>query len=76
MKKFIIPSIILFIGFACSTDDPMPAECQPTIVEDFDQSSTLYYFEDMGSGFSKLSSISVHDGTDSAICILINMPRI
>ena len=41
-------------------------EIQPRVVEVFDQTSTFYYFDDMGNGLNGLTSISVNDGTETA----------
>ncbi len=68
MKKLILLAFIVAIGWSCTNDseEPTPAACQPTIIEDFDRASTFYYFEPGANGIQLLDNISAYDGTDSA----------
>jgi hypothetical protein len=68
MKKLLLLAIVAVFVWSCSTDseEPTPAACQPTIIEDFDRASTFYYFEPGPNGKHLLDNISAYDGTDSA----------
>lgn len=64
MKKLIIPTLLLLTVWACSTnEDPGPASCQPTKVEQFDGSTTIYTFGESFNGVNLLSSVTIDDGT-------------
>jgi len=66
MKRFVILIVIVGLTIGCSTDEPVPAGCNPTVIEEFDEASTFFYFDENSGGNSLLSSISVYDGTDSS----------
>lgn len=68
MKKLLFPSLLLFVLACSDSDEPQPAACQPTEIEDYDGfASSFYYFEESFNGRNLLSEVSVYPGTDFAL---------